>query len=67
MKPLEYLLTLEIPQIEARKSFFEACLIREPLYSRRYDILTLVEYCDLAISKKIDGSKDSYNPPKDKS
>ena len=64
MQPLEYLLKLEIPQIEARKKFFEACLIREPLYSRRYEILTLVEYCNLAVLEKVKGSKDSYNPPK---
>jgi len=59
---LEYLLSLELNQIEQRQKFFLNSLIRETNYKQRFDTLELYDLCTLAKSKKIDGSKYCYNP-----
>jgi hypothetical protein len=64
---LEYLLTLELNQIEQRQKFFLNSLIRETNYKQRFDTLELYDLCTLAKSKKVNRSKDSYNPIENKS
>ena len=58
---LEYLLSLELNQIEHRKQFFLKSLIRETNYKQRFDTLELYNLCQSALStKKEIGSSTEY-------